>query len=323
MGPPTGALALSPEYPTPQTHLSAVCCQINAGTRVAVELVSEITTRAYKRGESFTLRLMAPIIVDGQVVVEAGALGAGTVIDASRPGIGGKPAKIVLAADYLVAGDTRLALDDLQLAAHGHDNSTPAMLLEIGGIVSAPAGVAGIVLPGTNAGFKAGTIATARVASDVVLPRLRNATEADLAAVAKSSSISSHEDASGVTSAAIHIPPPPAGKGQVVFFRAKTLLGTAQWFRVREHGKALGKLGNGAYFIRSEEPGVHTFTDKLEPELKDRLTLQIDPGQTYFVEGTLTSGLVLSAADLEPSTVEKFNKAIKSLKLAAASQRQP
>jgi hypothetical protein len=115
---------------------------------------------------------------------------------------------------------------------------------------------------------------------------------------------------------AIAIPAPPPGRGQVVFFRSKSLMGTGQWFNVREDGKALGKLVNGAYFIQVAEPGVHTYTAKTEPEFNDKLKLQVDPGETYFVEGVLTHGVIIGAADLTPSTAAAFNKAAKELKPA-------
>jgi hypothetical protein len=104
----------------------------------------------------------------------------------------------------------------------------------------------------------------------------------------------------------------------VVFFRAKSLLGTGQWFNVREGGKALGKLSNGAYFVEVEAPGTHTFTATEEPELKDRLRLEIDPGETYYVEGGLAKGVVVGAAFLSPSDRAAFDKASRTLKLAAA-----
>jgi hypothetical protein len=106
--------------------------------------------------------------------------------------------------------------------------------------------------------------------------------------------------------------------GQVVFFRRKSLMGTGQWFNVRENGQALGKLSNGAYFIQAVAPGDHTYSATTEPEIKDKLTLEVDTGETYFVEGGLTKGLVMSVADLTPSTPAAFSKASKDLKLAPA-----
>jgi hypothetical protein len=114
----------------------------------------------------------------------------------------------------------------------------------------------------------------------------------------------------------IEVPPPPAGQGVVVFFRKKSLMGTGQWFNVRENGVALGKLANGAYFIQAAQPGIHTYTDTTEPEVKDRLRLQIDPGETYFVEGTMTHGVVMGVADLNPSDRAAFEAASRDLKLA-------
>ena len=102
----------------------------------------------------------------------------------------------------------------------------------------------------------------------------------------------------------------------MVFFRPKALLGVGKWFNVREDGKALGKLTNGAYFVQATAPGTHTFTATTEPEFKDKLTLKIDAGETYFVEGTLTHGVVIGIADLTPSDRGAFNAAAKDLKPA-------
>jgi len=288
------------------------CCRVPAGTPVEIELVNELTSANANRGDTFAIRLAQPLVIDGQVVLRAGAPGVGEVIDVRHRGIGGKPAKMVLAVDYLLSSQGRVPLSTTGLASHGHDNSAPAGVLEIGGLASLPLGVAGIVLSGGGVTFKPGSVAIARVSTSLALPPLGAATESDIAA-ASAVAASAEPEATRIP-----VPPPPPGMGQIVFFRAKSLLGTAQWFNVREDGHALGRLDNGAYFIQPEAPGVHSFTDKLEPELKDRLKIEVAAGQTYYVEGTLTAGLVLSASDLEPSTVDKFNKAAKNLKLAKA-----
>jgi len=294
------------------TLRSHACCRVPAGTVVRVALVDQVSSATQKRGDLFALRLAAPLIVDGRVVLRAGAPGMGQVIESTRPGIGGKPAEMVLAASYLTTRHGRLALDALQLARPGHDNSTPAQVLSLAGIAFAPLGIVGILLPGGDIAFRAGTTADAKVALATTLPPLGRASRSDLAAAARATAGDVPLDAAG----SIPIPPPPPGQGQVVFFRAKSLLGTGQWFNVREAGKALGKLTNGAYFIQPEPPGPHTYTATLEPELRDHLKLNVDPGETYFVEGTLTGGLVISAADLSPSDRGRFNKAAKSLKPA-------
>jgi len=313
----TAIAALSPATATAATaHARArhACCRVAAGTPVQVALVDQVGSAAQKRGDTFTLRLAAPLIVDGEVVLRAGAPGVGEVIEAMRPSIGGKPAEMVLAADYLTTRHGRVTLDGLQLARPGHDNSTASQVLGISGLAFAPLGIVGIVVPGGDVVFKPGTVATAKVATAVTLPRLGRASRREIAAAAALASDHAALDAAG----SIAIPPPPAGQGQVVFFRPKSLLGTGQWFNVREAGKALGRLSNGAYFILATNPGVHTYTAKFEPELKDHLKLDIAAGETYYVEGSLTGGLVIGAADLSPSDRGRFNKAAKDLKLAAA-----
>lgn len=289
------------------------CCRIAAGTPVQVELVETLSSASQKAGDTFAFRLAAPLLVDGMVVLPAGTRGQGEVIQSSGPGIGGKPAKLVLAAKYLEARGRRVPLEALQLSRPGRDRSRTSQLVGFSGMAFAPMRFVGIVVPGGQAEFHPGTVANAKVASAITLPPLRRASRHDLAAAAETDGPAKPE-----TPAPIAIAAPPRGQGQVVFFRPKSLTGVGQWFKVREDGKELGKLSNGAYFVEAVRPGVHTYTARLEPELKDHLKLKIDAGETYFVEGALTGGLLLSAADLSPSTYDQFEKAAGKLKPAGA-----
>ena len=310
-------LAAAPPAVSARAPAHYGCCRVPAGTVVKVELVSQVGSAAQKRGDTFPIRLAAPLIVDGRIVLRAGSRGQGEVIDSTPPGLGGKPAKMVLAASYLNSRRGRVQLDAMQLARPGQDNSTTAHMLGISGIAFAPLGLAGIVLQGGQVVFEPGTVASAKVASDITLPPLARATRRDIAAAASKDS-----DASNAPGP-IALAPPPPGQGQVVFFRAKTLLGSGQWFNVREHGKVLGRLNNGAYFVQVANPGVHAYTAVLEPELKDELKLKVDVGETYFVQGAIAGGLVIGAADLQPSDRAAFNAAAKTLKLASAPAEGP
>jgi len=302
----SAASARSPGHPG--------CCRVAAGTSVQIELVHQVSSAVQRRGDTFALRLAAPLIVNGMVVLRKGAPGVGEVIESAPPGIGGKPAEMVLAASYLTSRHGRVTLNALQLAGPGHDNSKTSQALGLSGIAFAPLGLVGIVIHGGEVVFRPGTVATAKVASAITLPPLGRASRRDIAAAASLATRDSALEVAGP----IAIAPPPPGQGQVVFFRAKSLLGAGQWFNVREAGHALGKLTNGAYFVQITSPGIHTYTAIFEPELKDHLKLDVDAGETYFVEGTLTGGLVIGAADLSPSNRGKFNTAAKDLKLASA-----
>jgi hypothetical protein len=306
------ALPAAPAVAQPaRAPISRSCCHVPAGTVVEVELVDQVSTKVQRSGDTFALRLAAPLIVNGRVVLRAGAPGVGEVVESAKPGMGGKPAELVLAARYLRQGRVRVELRALQLAGAGRDNSMAAQAVGLTGIAFAPLGFVGLAVRGGNVVFPPGTSATAKVAADMMLPSLGPAPRHPARGAA------SRTDASeSAVAGSIEIPPPPAGAGQVIFFRKKSLLGTGQWFNVREDGKALGKLANGAYFVRIAEPGAHTYTATEEPEFKDRLKLEIDPGETYFVEGTLTKGVVIGAADMSPSDRATFDKASKDLKLA-------
>ena len=288
------------------THRS--CCRVRAGTTVEVELADQVSTKAQKTGDTFALRLAAPLIVDGKLVLRAGAGGVGDGLEASHPGMGGKAAKLVLEARYLTDGRRRVPLQGLQLAAAGRSSATEASAAGLMGIAFFPLGFVGLAVHGGDVVFPVGTRATAELATSVTLPSLGRASPSTIAAAAAATA--------PIPEGSITVPPPPPGKGQVVFFRRRTLLGTAQWFNVREGGRALGKLSNGAYFVDVTTPGTHTYTATEEPELKDHLELEVAPGETYFVEGILSKGVVLSAADLTPSSPTAFALASAHLKLA-------
>jgi hypothetical protein len=296
------------------THTAAArCCRLASGAVVMVELAEPVSTKTHKRGDTFAIRLAEPVAASGQLVLKAGATGVGEVIEASKPGMGGKAAKLVLAARFLTAPNgAELPLQGLQLAAAGKGHATEATALGIGGIGFMPLGFVGFAIHGGHVTFPAGTQATAKLAVSTTLRSLGRAPKG----VGR---IEAAPEASGP----IAVSPPAKGTGQIVFFRRKSLLGTGQWFNVREDGKALGKLSNGAYFVQPETPGEHTFTAKTEPEFKDKLTLRVDPGETYFVEGVLTKGVVIGVADLAPSDAAAFNAAAKNLKLAAAPGEEP
>jgi len=120
--------------------------------------------------------------------------------------------------------------------------------------------------------------------------------------------------ASAQAAVAGSISPPPAGKGQVVFFRPSRYVGWAVWFNVRENGTALGKLSNGAYFVRVTDPGAHTYTAATENH--NVLHLEIDDGETYYVRGSVQMGILMGEANMAPSDQATFEKSFKGMHLA-------
>jgi hypothetical protein len=107
------------------------------------------------------------------------------------------------------------------------------------------------------------------------------------------------------------IPPPPPGKGQVVFFRGSSMVGGAVWFTVKEGGRKLGDLSLGAWFALPEEPGPHAFTAATEN--KDTLRLEVEAGETYYVRGSVRMGVLVGEATISPSDENAFEKSFKRL----------
>ena len=292
------------------THRSSSCCRVAAGTTVEVELADQVSTKVQKTGDTFPLRLAAPLVVDGRLILRAGATGGGEVVEASKPGMGGKPAKLVLAARYLTDGKTRVPLQGLQSCGRRPQQLNGSVRRRLDGHRVRPARLR---RPGRA--WRGRGVSCRHARHRRTRHHRQSAVAGPRSAIGDSGDRSRHGADGGRS---ITVPPPPPGKGQVVFFRKRTLLGTAQWFNVRESGKALGKLSNGAYFIDVTAPGTHIYTATEEPELKDHLTLEVAAGQTYFVEGVLSKGVVLSAADLTPSSPAAFALASGHLKPAPA-----
>lgn len=107
---------------------------------------------------------------------------------------------------------------------------------------------------------------------------------------------------------------PPEGKGQIVFFRPSKFVGGAMGFKVREGETELGKLSNGKYFVHVAEPGAHEY--RVHGETKDVLNMEIEAGETYYVQGTMGMGIVAGRPNLSPTDAAAFNALADKLKLA-------
>jgi hypothetical protein len=107
---------------------------------------------------------------------------------------------------------------------------------------------------------------------------------------------------------------PPEGKAQIVFFRPSKFTGAAIGFKVREGETELGKLRSGKYFIATVEPGTHEYT--VHSEAKDVLAMEVEAGETYYVQGTITMGFMAGRPNLSPSDQATFDGMANKLKLA-------
>lgn len=107
---------------------------------------------------------------------------------------------------------------------------------------------------------------------------------------------------------------PAEGMGQIVFFREKKFAGAGVKFKVREGETELGKLSSGTYFVSSIAPGTHVYT--VHSEAKDVLTIEVEAGETYYVQGSITMGILAGRPNLSPSDQTAFDGMAKELKPA-------
>jgi len=107
--------------------------------------------------------------------------------------------------------------------------------------------------------------------------------------------------------APVVIPPPPAGKGQIVFYRTGTIMGAAMGCAVNENGQKISSLGSGRYFILVTSPGRHEYLVK--SEAKDVLALEVEPDETQYAMCRIKMGIMAGRPDLRPSTEAEFKAA--------------
>lgn len=105
---------------------------------------------------------------------------------------------------------------------------------------------------------------------------------------------------------------PPEGKGQVVFFRPPSIRGMAVSYKVRETDQELGLLSNGHYFVVPTEPGPHAYV--VHSEVKDVLNLEVEPGETYYVRGSVEIGIMAGRPNITPVSKAEFDKVAAKLK---------
>jgi hypothetical protein len=105
---------------------------------------------------------------------------------------------------------------------------------------------------------------------------------------------------------------PPAGYGQIVFFRPGKFVGMAVSFKVREAGKELGLMKNGSYFVIAATPGRHEY--EVHSEAKDILPVEVEAGEVYYVSGSLSMGVMVGRPNLTPSDAAAFEAVRAKLK---------
>jgi hypothetical protein len=140
--------------------------RVPAGTAVELEFVDTLNSKTNTTGQLFAVRLREPIVVDGQIVVPAGAIGGGEVIDASRAGMGGRAGKLILSGRFLEVQGQRVRIRGLQSVLAGQDRSRTAVNTAL---LVPYVGFLGGFIQGGEIEVSSGTAARAFLATDFIL----------------------------------------------------------------------------------------------------------------------------------------------------------
>lgn len=107
---------------------------------------------------------------------------------------------------------------------------------------------------------------------------------------------------------------PEPGKGLVVFFRPSKFVGGGAGIKIHEGEMEHGKLGNGTWIALQMEPGVHEFVAK--GEVKDVNPIEVEAGETYFIEASIGMGLVAGRKNFVLTDAAAFEAVMGKLKAA-------
>jgi len=108
------------------------------------------------------------------------------------------------------------------------------------------------------------------------------------------------------------IAPPPAGMGQVVFYRPSSMGGLVSC-RVNEAEKVLNRLPPGKYFVLQTTPGVHEYS--VHSESKDVVRVNVEDGETQYARCNISMGFLVGRPNLSTQDRADFDKRGKKLKL--------
>lgn len=135
--------------------------RLPVGTTLVVEVVQGLDSRTSTLGQRFPIKLAEPIVKDGIVLAEAGALGEGEVLDVAKAGFGGKQGKLVVAARTLELAGQTVRVRGMSMLRAGESRVD----LATGALIVAPAVV--FFIEGSDIAILPGARATVRLAEPV------------------------------------------------------------------------------------------------------------------------------------------------------------
>lgn len=101
------------------------------------------------------------------------------------------------------------------------------------------------------------------------------------------------------------IAPPPAGMGQIVFYRSSRM-GALISCRVHENGQVVNRLPPGKYFVQQTTPGAHEYS--VRSEATDVIRVEVEEGETQYVRCAIGAGIGMGRPNLSPQSRADFDE---------------
>lgn len=288
---------------------------IPAEAAVRIEFLATLSSKTSHPGDVFPIRLAEPLARRGAVLIPAGTLGLGEVVEAKPAAGGGAPGVLILAVRYLELGGRQIRLHGLNQDAVGRDRMASAMRgVSRSSAMVLPTLALGMAVEGGNVIVPRGGQAVAHIAA-----------ESEPVAVAAPRASASDGAVSAVEplpkEVALSVPAPPPGYGQVVFYRPGTLNWRAIGCTIRQGEHKVSSLGSGRWFALIARPGAQEFT--AASETADRLRLEIEPGKTQFVSCRMRASMLIARPRLTPEPSRDFHLALRDLRLVKDDDMGP
>jgi hypothetical protein len=116
------------------------------------------------------------------------------------------------------------------------------------------------------------------------------------------------------------VAPTPEQPAKIIFFRPGRLTGAVYTYhvvKVEQDGDSTREsprvcsLPNGRFCVYEAVPGIYNFNIRGPMAVnldEDRIRLEVEPGQTYYIEQTVRMGLITGGFRLVPSTQQEFER---------------
>ncbi|RVU06360.1 hypothetical protein EOE18_05940 [Novosphingobium umbonatum] len=265
--------------------------------QVEVEFLATLSSEGSHVGDMFPIRLAKAASLDNGETLPAGLMGLGEVVEAKPAGGGGAPGVLVLALRYLDHHGRKIALRSLQQNMVGRDRVNEMRRHGSLSLATAlPMSMLGMATRGGNIVVAKGSYALADVAGELGAAEAASASSADWP-----------------EKAALDVPPPPKGMGQVVFYRPDSLSWKMIGCTIREEERKLSSLGSGRWFAYVASAGVHAF--RVTSETSDSLRLNVEAGETQYVSCRLRASVLIARPVIRPEAASGFHAALSGLKL--------